>query len=72
MIHWKVNVFQMVPYPSVNLPSFQKMIIDTMELDELNCSFDEINKKAKLFWQNYSLEIIPVSDEAKNSTKFEI
>ena len=72
MIHWKVNVYQMIPYPTLNAPSFKQVVFDTLEFDKFNISYDEIEAKVKLHWKNVEFWIIPVSDEAKKSTKFEL
>ena len=71
--HWKVDVFKMVKLPTKHMTSYKKVILDSFEFMELNPTYNEIQNKIDLHWdESVQFEMTPISNEAQNSNLFEL
>ena len=72
MANWKVNVYKMVSNDTINMKSYSKQILETFEIDELNPKYNEIDATIKLNYLDAQWEILAISNEAENTSLFEM
>jgi hypothetical protein len=54
------------------MKSYSKQILETFEIDELNPKYNEIDATIKLNYLDAQWEILAISNEAENTSLFEM
>ena len=72
MANWKVNVYKMVLNETKNMKSYSKQHLDSFEIDELNPKYNEIDAKVQSKYLDAQWEILAISNQAENTSLFEM